>query len=301
MRARLPILLLPFAIWAAPLLPARAQTAPRQLNALPTVPDSVRQPQVRRRAVVAPPAAAPPVPAPSTDPPAPESGAPTRYSVGLKSGQSFRAYDVEIRQPVFGRSFLLLDGQQRFSLDEVKYYEDETGHYVRTTLPNSSREATLRRDKVGRISLYSALSSQYAGSYPGGGFSPYGYGGRYGGMGGFGGPVYRTVRTEYFTKDNGLVQSLNLKTLSLATADNPTSTALLLEAHRYQHYATASYVAAGALMVGGLIATLHPKPNGPAVSPLIYAAFPFLVVPIVVQSKQQHNMRQAISLYNRGL
>ncbi|GAA3928423.1 hypothetical protein [Hymenobacter algoricola] len=277
-------LLLPLLV--APVALTLAQTTPRQLNTLPTVSDSV-QPAATHQPAPAP-AAAPPIEA-------------SRYSVGLKNGQTYRVFDVETKQPVFGRSFLLLDGQQRIDLSEVKYYEDETGHYVRTKLPKGNRDVTLRREKVGRISQYSAYTNQFSGGYPGG-FSPYGYGGRYGGFGGYGmgGPMYRPIKVEYFTKDNGPVQDLSLKNLSLATADNPASTEMLLQARRYQQYATASYVVGGGLLVAGLLNSLSTRDGGTLISPLMYAAVPFLIVPVVVQGKQQRSIRQAISLYNRG-
>ncbi|WP_375437374.1 hypothetical protein [uncultured Hymenobacter sp.] len=269
---------------------ATPQTAPRQLAAPPVVPDSVRQQQQQQRAVLPP-------------------GNTTRFAVGLKSGQVYKAYDVVVKQPLIGRSFLLLDGQQRFDLDQVRYYEDETGFYVRTTLPGRSaraRETTLRRDRVGRLSLYSITSTQYAGNGFG---SPYGYG-RYGGFGGFGspygygGPMYRTTKTEYFSKDNGPIEDLNLRNLLLATADNQTSTNLLLQARQYQTYTTLSYVAAGGLLVAGLVSTLNSNSNSgnrPAISPLLYGSLPFLIVPLVLGGKSQNNIRQAISIYNRGL
>ncbi|HEX8429061.1 hypothetical protein [Hymenobacter sp.] len=263
---------------------ATSPAAPRQLASPPVMPDSVRQQQQQQRAVLPP-------------------GNTTRYSVGLKSGQVYKAYDVIIKQPLLGRSFLLLDGQQRFELDQVRYYEDETGFYVRTTLPGrSSRETTLRRDRVGRLSLYSITSTQYAGNG-----SPFGYGGygRYGGFGGpygYGGPMYRTTKTEYFSKDNGPIEDLSLRNLLLATADNQTSTNLLLQARQYQTYTTLSYVAAGSLLVAGLVSTLNSNDgNGASISPLVYGSLPFLIVPLVLGGKSQNNMRQAISIYNRGL
>ncbi|MDF7810072.1 hypothetical protein [Hymenobacter sp. YC55] len=264
---------------------AAPPTAPRQLASPPVVPDSVRQQQQQR-------AALPP-------------GNTTRFAVGLKDGKVYQAYDVLVKQPLIGRSFLLLDGQQRLELDQVRYYEDETGFYVRTTLPGrSSRETTLRRDRVGRLSLYSITSTQYAGNGFG---SPYGYG-RYGGFGGFGspygygGPVYRTTKTEYFSKDNGPIEDLSLRNLMLATADNQTCTNLLLQARQYQRYTTLSYIAGGGLMVAGLISTLNSdKGNGSVISPLVYGGIPFLIVPLVLGGKSQNNMRQAISIYNRGL
>lgn len=259
------------------------RAAPRQLAAPPALPDSVRRQQQQR----------------ATLPPANT----TSYAVGLKTGQVYKGFDVLVKQPFIGRPYLLVD-EQRFDLDQVRYYEDETGFYVRTTLPGrSKRETTLRRDKVGRISLYSITSTQFAGN----GMSGYGMGGygRYGGFGGYpyggyGGPMYRTTKTEYFSKDNGPIEDLSLRNLMLATSDNQTATNLLLQARQYQTYTTISYVAAGGLLVAGLVSSLNPNSNGPSISPLMYASLPFLVVPLVLGGKGQNNVRQAISLYNRG-
>ncbi|MDJ0365128.1 hypothetical protein QMK33_08180 [Hymenobacter sp. H14-R3] len=310
-------------------LPALAQDAPRQLGGAPTAPAPIprqvapaptpRQLEAVPAAAVAAPDSARPAPvvaAPEAAPPAtaPQPGEspfnrpyimggstrPTRYQVGLKSGAVYNVYDVEVKQPLFGRNFLLLDGQRRVDLTEVGFYENENGHFVRTTLPNSSREATLRREKVGRISLYATYNTSYS---PGGfGMPGYGYGGMGGfGYGGFGGSPYggyRTTKTEYFSKDNGPVQSLNNRNLSLATTDNAGSQALLAQARRSQQGVIAAYVAGGALLVYGALQSFQANSTG--ISPALYAAIPVLIVPLVLQGKQASAQRQAIALYNSG-
>ena len=311
---------------------ARAQDAPRQLGGAPSLPTAPRPrpvpaprqldstpvapPDSTRRAVVTAPLPAPmPSPASATAPatapagpvyvPVPAgqlpggSSRPPRFQVGLKNGLVYSANDVETKNPLFGHSYLLLDGQRKFELAEVGFFEDESGHYVRTTLPGSSREATLRREKTGRLSLYSITTTQYSGGAGGFGYPSYGYGGYGGyGMGGFGSPYggYRTIKTEYFSKDNGPIQNLNSRTLLLATRDNAGAQQLLFESRRYQQLTTASYLVGGGLLVAGLLQTLSPGRAG--VSPLTYAALPVLLVPIVLQSKQASNQRQAIALYN---
>jgi hypothetical protein len=226
---------------------------------------------------------------------------PTRYQVGLKNGQVYSVYDVEVKSPLFGHSHLLLDGQRRIDLADVGFYEDQSGHYVRTTLPHSNRETTLRREKTGRISLYATYNTSYASSPYGMGMGYGGFG--YGGMGGypFGGYPYggyRTTKTEYFSKDNGPVQNLNLRNLAVATADNPGAQALLSNARRYRQSTIAAYVAGGGLLVAGLVQSV--RPNNPGISPLFYAAIPVLIVPLIFQSKQAAAQRQAIALYNSG-
>jgi len=268
---------------AAP-VPVAPDTVRPQLAAPPTLSEAEVRQQQQRQMQSLPPANT------------------TRYAVGLKSGQVYRAYDVEIKQPVFGRNFLLLDGQQRIDFDQVRYYEDETGFYVRTTLPKSRREATLRRDRVGRLSLYSITRTQYAGGSPFG-YSPFGYGGfgyPYGG--GFGGYPYgggyRTVKTSYFSKENGPVQDLNIRNLGVAVSDNAGASALVAQARRYQTITTLSYVAAGGLLVAGLVSSVNSNTAGPTISPLVYAGIPLLIVPLVLQGKQQNSIKQAIMIYN---
>ena len=298
---------------------------PRQLGAPPVLPT----PAPRRAAVSTPaPATAPadtaarqvmspPAPGPAMAPapvyaPTPAgqlpggSTRPTRFQVGLKNGMVYNVYNVEQHNPIFGHSYLLLDGQRKIDFDAVGFYEDETGHYVRTTLPGSSREITFRRDRTGRISLYSTQSSSYNPGYGGLGMGGFGYGGYPGGYGGYPGGYggypynngYRTTKTEYFSKDNGPIQNLNYRNLALATRDNAGAQELLAQGRHYQTAIAASYVVGGGLLVAGLLQSLRPNNGQQAISPLIYAGLPILIVPIVLQGKQATAQRQAIALYN---
>jgi hypothetical protein len=280
----------------APATPVPVATAPA------ATPDSTRQP-----AVVAEPVAPPPAPPAGTSPfnrPYIMAGStrPTRFQVGLKNGQVYNVTDVEVKSPLFGRSHLLLDGQQRIDLAEVGFYEDQTGHYVRTTLPNSNRETTLRREKTGRISLYATYNTSYASSPYGMGMGGFGYGGMGGyPYGGFGNPYggYRTTKTEYFSKDNGPVQNLNLRNLAVATSENAGAQQLLSNARRYRQSSLAAYVVGGGLLIAGLVQSTQGSAT-PGISPLFYAAIPVLIVPLIFQSKQAEAQRQAIALYNSG-
>lgn len=314
-------------------LSASAQEAPRQLGGAPVVPAPTARPAApvpQQLETVPAPAAAPasvataadstrsaapvvtaPAPPPAA-PTAPQAGSPfgrpyvldsparpARYQVGLKNGQIYSVYDVEVKSPLFGRSHLLLDGQRRIDLADVGFYEDQSGHYVRTTLPHSNRETTLRREKTGRISLYATYNTSYASSPYGMGMGGFGYGGLGGyPYGGYPYGGYRTTKTEYFSKDNGPVQNLNVRNLAVATADNAGAQALLSNARRYQQSTIAAYVVGGGLLVAGLVQSV--RPNNPGISPLFYAAIPVLIVPLIFQSKQAAAQRQAIALYNSG-
>ena len=292
---------------------AAAQDTPRELGGAPVLPAPASRPVTARPATPAAadstrPAATSPTPeaVPTAAQPTYEgpdspgrptiggssrAGRPTPYQVGLKNGTLYTVSDVEVKSPLFGRSYLQLDGgQRRIELSEVSFYEDQSGHYVRAALAGASHETTLRRERVGRLSLYATYSTSYS---PGGFMPGYGYG-SYGGYGGYGG--YRTTKTEYFSKDNGPIRSLNARNLALATADNAGVQALLAKARNYRTGIILSYVAAGGLLATGFSQSVRANTSG--ISPVYYAVIPVLVVPLILQSKQAALQRQAIATYN---
>ncbi|RAK65681.1 hypothetical protein [Hymenobacter edaphi] len=277
-------LLLAAVLGGAAVAPAAAQDTPPQLNTLPAAPDTA----TRTAAAPAPPQQQQP-----------------RYRIGLVNGAVYAADDVELRQPAVGRSYLLLNGQQRFELDQIKFFDDETGHYIRTNLPGSRRQATLRREKTGRISTYSITSQQYMPGAYGSGFGyggfgrfgyPYGYGGYpYGGYPY--GSGYRTVKTEYFSKDGGPIQDMNFRSLSVAVSDNPGSAALLRDVARLRRFSTAGYVVGGGLLAAGMLNTFSGNSRG---LPLVLVSVPVLLVPTFLSGSQARKLKQAVQLYNYG-
>ncbi len=203
------------------------------------------------------------------------------YSVGLKTGQVYNAYRIDTEQPFLGGPVLVLDGKQRFDLNTVRYYEDGTGFYVRAMLSDRSKhEKTLRLNALGRIKSYCITESHYNGFDR---FSVY----------------YNVSNALYFTKDDGPIKSLNLRNLLLSTTENPASTNLLLKTRRQQAYSTICYIAGGSLLLAGLVATVDPNSDSkPAISPLVYGGLPLIAIPLLIGSKKEENIQQAIVDYN---
>ncbi|MBF9222846.1 hypothetical protein [Hymenobacter ruricola] len=286
----------PVQLGAPPAMPEPAW--PRPTSALP-VTTPVAPPDSTRRAVTATPIPAP-VYAPTPAGQLPGTNTATPYlRVGLKNGMLYSATHVKKENSRFGHSYLLLDGGQKFELSEVGFYEDETGHYVRTILPNSSREAVLRREKTGRLSLYSMSHSRFgsgASSFDDVGYSFWTSETSYEGLSSYSYSGYSDVKTEYFSKNNGLVQKITTNNLIAATLDNAEAQKLLLQSRRNQRIVLGSYVVGGGLLVVGLFQSL--RLGVAQTSPLVYAAIPILIIPVVLQSKNASNQRQVIALYN---
>ena len=57
-----------------------------------------------------------------------------------------------------------------------------------------------------------------------------------------------------------------------------------------------------ALLLAGVLSSFGNSNNGTgvSVSPLVYAAIPLAIVPLVIGGKSQNNVKQAILLYNTG-
>jgi hypothetical protein len=289
----------PVQLSAPPAIPAPARPHPTLVQ---SAIEYVSPPDSIRRAVTAVPVPAP-VYAPTPVGQLPGNDTPTSYlRVGLKNGMIYSATNVEKENSRFGHSYLLLDGWQRFELSEIRFYEDATGHYVRTVLPNSSQDAVFRRETTGRISLYSMPHSRRskfdseASGFDNSGYSFWAFETSYGGLSNYSYSGYSDVKTEYFSKDNGLMQKITITNLIVATQDNAEAQKLLLRSCRNQRIMLASCVVGGGLLAVGLFQSL--RPGIAQTSPLVYAAIPVLIVPIVLLSKQTSRQRQAIALYN---
>ena len=116
-------------------------------------------------------------------------------------------------------------------------------------------------------------------------------------MGGYPYGGYRTVKTEYFSKDNGPIQNLNTRNLLLATRDNAGAQQLLARVAPLPA-GHAGQLRGGRRPAGGRPVSVAATRRLAGISPLTTPAIPVLIVPMVLQGKQANNQRQAIALYN---
>lgn len=277
-----------------PALPSAPPPAPRQLEQVPAA--------VATRSAAAPADSAgqPPVPTPLAPGNAPGRGPGVRYQVGLKNGAVYGARDVVQKSPLFGHSFLLLDGQQRLELDQVRFYEDATGHYLRARPTGNLREITLRRAEAGRLSLYEPKDIL---------FSQLVLGGTALALGGFGTAAalplgYRRGLPPYFTKDDGPVQHLNHHDLRRAILDNPGVLTVESRAHRAETGNTVALVVGSGMLLAGLVGVATQvgggwgNAGGRLTAGLLLGSLPVLAVPLVFRSRPANYRHRAIVLYN---
>lgn len=146
----------------------------------------------------------------------------------LFTGNFIRGKTIDLMEPLFGNSYLLIDGN-KFSAHEVKFFSNDEGFYANTIkLQGLSTSSFARRVRKGRINLYerttydaTALSYGYAGT-PG-----FGGHGTYGTVGGFGVGASLPHTKFYYNKGFGDIKHLDFYSLKNDMADDPLALAAL--------------------------------------------------------------------------
>lgn len=212
----------------------------------------------------------------------------TTLIVGLKNGRIIYANSIELKEPVFKPSYLLVNDNDKYDIKNISYYQDKTGYYLWSKIDGYSEDLRLKRELSGKINTYSRIATQYAHSQYGGTVS--------------------TVKIEYFQKDKGEVRKINYENLNLALSDNTESKLKLKEVNRLRALNIISAVVGGGLIIGGVthMQNLN-KQDGPPpyedvsvkFSPLFFIGAATLTIPLFTGKPRKQKMKEAIEVYNR--
>lgn len=214
--------------------------------------------------------------------------------VGLADGTTLHPATLKYRTPTFGESHLLLNKERKISLDQVRYYQDDSGYYIFDRVDGYS-QTRLKREIVGRVSTYSRVISTY---------NP--------GMGMPGTPgatmgTFSSSKVEYFKKEDERLRKINYENLRGALADNQNSMAKLARVKSLKRVNTFAYVGGSALVVAGLVHMVNlNKTEGPPpydaemkFSPLIFVGAAAFTIPLFTGKAKNDKLRGAIEVYNQ--
>ncbi|QNF32768.1 hypothetical protein HUW51_08495 [Adhaeribacter swui] len=213
--------------------------------------------------------------------------------VGLNNGQRIYARKLQVKSPVFKKSFILIDDSAQYDLAGVQYFQDQQGFYTRVS--NSKRSDFAKRVSVGKISKFYTSKTSYDNYYPGM-YGPYGYGGY-----GYGMPSTR--RVYYFSKDGGPLADLNYQNLRGALSENAGSIEVLEKYRRGKRLQTGLTVLGSGVFVYGLVNSI--RNTGPSVvnraDPTLYLGLGLAAIPWLMNLFQKDHLNEAIELYNYDL
>lgn len=210
--------------------------------------------------------------------------------IGLNNGQRVYARKLQLKSPVFKKSFVLVNDSAQYDMAAVEYFQNEDGFYSRIT--NGRRSDFAKRVSVGRISKFYTSKTSYDGYSPGM-YGPYGYGGY---------SMPTTRRVYYFSKEGGPLEDLNYQNLRRSLTENAGSMELLEKYQRGKRIETALTVAGVGVFVYGMVNSL----KGPAVGvrradPTLYLGLGLAAIPWVLQLFKKDHLKEAIELYNYDL
>jgi len=208
--------------------------------------------------------------------------------VGLKSGKVIHANQLKLKEPLLKSSYILVNESEKYPIQEVKYYQDQTGYYSWARIDAYGKEVKLKRELTGNVNTYSRLVSSY--SYN-----------EFGGM-------YSTTKVEYFQKGQNEINKINYENLSRALSDNAASASKLDETKSLKTLNVVAYVVGGGLLIGGLahMNSLNQNEGSPPYedtsikfSPLFFIGAATLTIPLFTKSPMKRKLNEAIAIYNK--
>lgn len=212
----------------------------------------------------------------------------TTLMVELKNGKIIYANTIELKEPAFKSSYLLVNDNDKYEIENISYYQDKTGYYIWAKTDGYGENLKLKRELSGKINTYSRIATQYTHNQYGGTFSK--------------------VKVDYFQKGKGDVRKINYESLSLALSDNTESNSKLKEANRLRTLNIISALVGGGLIIGGVahMQNLN-KQEGPPpyenvsvkFSPLFFMGAATLTIPLFTRKPRVRKMQEAIEIYNR--
>ena len=206
----------------------------------------------------------------------------------LESGNKKDGRVERIDEP-YGRSYLLLNGNERYNLSSVRAYEDEDGYFAKL-YDNPWGSEFVRRVSEGKIDLFAttewAVISGPTRAIPT-----------------FGGPVFVRHRrliavdnVSYFSKNGIDVLAINYDNLSGALADNSASMKCLKEYRNLEIWQWALLGAGTVMAIVGL-STMHQDDQ--QLSPLAAAGCLVAASSWIPYSMKGPKLQLAIDLYNQ--
>lgn len=216
-----------------------------------------------------------------------------KLEVGLKNGDVLNPTSIKHKTPAFGSSHLLLDGEMKYPVNQVKYYQDGTGYYIWDYI-GLGGNVKLKRELQGKINTFSRVVSSY---------SPGVYG-----PNGYGGGTFSSSKITYLQSGPGSIRVLNYDNLLGIVKDHKPSMNELAGVKNIKTWNGVAYGLGSALIVGGLahMGKLNQQDGPPPFedttikfSPLFFMGAAMFVIPLANREAKGRRLDNAVKLFNQ--
>lgn len=217
-----------------------------------------------------------------------------KLEVGLKNGDVLFPSSIKYKTPAFGSEHLLINGETKYAVDRVKYYQDESGYYIWDYI-GLKGNVRLKRELEGKINTYSRIVSSYSAPM----YGPNGYGS---------GGSFSSSQVTYLQTGQDDVRELNYDNLLSIVKDHQPSMIELDGIRKIQNWNGLAYGLGTALVIGGLIhmGNLNQQEGPPPFedttikfSPLFFMGAAMFVIPLANREAKGRRLDNAVRLYNQ--
>ncbi len=221
---------------------------------------------------------------------------PKKFFVGLENGDLLYANQVRLKNPPFGRPYVLVNDNERFGLEEIVYYQNESGYYTKFKPDGWAHEEFFKRLLYGerveaytKTNLYTSVSAM-PGVYNGGGTGVMML-------------TFHKIRHDYYRKDGSSFMKMTYANLKTDLADNAASVQTLKELSNLRKVTGVLYAVGASLLMVSIYDSINQSstdPNGSStISPLFATGVVCLAIPVFLHKAKRNKMLEALELYNR--
>lgn len=202
--------------------------------------------------------------------------------VGLHTGEEIKHNNLRLKSPLFSRQYLLADQEIKYQLDNVRYYQNHDGYFLKWTKRSGNYEF-MQREMEGAIEMYSVMRTNTS-------YDP--------NMG-----MHSTTSSKlnFYRKQNGDIKKVNGRNLSLDLAECPECLVEVKKGKTNSTISTVLFTAGMAIFVGTAASMLSKSPEpgestgippGAIIGPVVCLSSMFFKAPI------RKHYRNSIALYN---
>ncbi len=214
------------------------------------------------------------------------------FYVGLNSGETVYGNKLEFIDKLIGKDYLLLDDSMKYLLSDIKFYQRESGYYLKKNI-SMRGDVWFKRNIEGKINTYSATEWSY---------SP----GMMGPNGMYTGGYSRAIKMSYYEKGYQF-KEMNYENLKRDLKNHEASMLQLEKVRKMKNTNIGIYVGSAALILAGIAHTAAlNKQEGPPPYDADIKFSPFLIVgaigiaiPSFINMSKEEKLLQAIKTYNK--
>ncbi|MFM7430030.1 MAG: hypothetical protein ACKO1F_09040 [Flammeovirgaceae bacterium] len=185
--------------------------------------------------------------------------------VELNNGEKIESDNILVKEPAFSKAYLLVNGTEKYSLDDVTAYQIKGSYFKKFQISNFAKPTFFFRSSHGKIDAYSKASTTMMVNQSTGSMSTI------------------SNRWDYYSINNGPLQKVRYRFLKNDLKDSPKAKEVIRKIKGIRTLTGVFYVAGAGLLISGVADLSNTKGVPPTI---IVGAVMYNVNFILLNSKR---------------